>query len=676
MIRLPEIPDLQSVAVRMPQMSGAAPQARALGELGQAIAGAGEAFAAHAEKIDRVDQTAKESTFRNKLREDYANFNLELDKEQDPAARIKKTQDWLTTYKGTLDATDLSPETRQRLGVHYDEFATTARINSAQDAARLSVQRASLALNNEMESATQAGDHAGFQDALNRAQSSGILLPEKRALLEENFAKTVRHNESLAEIAHDPNAWMEANPSDKPAPGYDMGSWSNLQAHAKQQLRAVTYDVTGKIQDGIVSGNITTPEQIDQLTPELRPAARAELKTALWQQLSAADKTARATPEYQAQTVGKVSALLADYTPTSDSFDSDFVKIDSLTRTLPPGAVRDELERRVKDVRDGKQTEIKTHADSAHAALDAAFKAGRFGKPSEPEDQSVSRILNSGFLNDRAKLISLGLQPAQADGVINATNPKGDKTPAAQLAAFRSLSSIWPNRDQQVPAYAVTADGFTQAAAEAILNGDEKVRYQSPESIRADAIAKVDAQLKYGRAKTQLSQWLKVNPNASAPEIDDQVFKIAGAETRASLQSGIFDPRPTMTPSSSGDRITSYGYASDSTPDTNSSAGIGAFVSATEAQRIKDGEDTPNRLKAGDLAISRDIEAQFREAGIQPGQTVTLKLADGSTHTGRWMDRTADQYNGHKLTGRFDVYSPDGPSPMNDSRVIGWEPGK
>jgi hypothetical protein len=676
MIRLPEIPDLQQTAIRMPEMSGKFPQAAALGNLAKSIGNVGEAFAAHAEKIDRVDQAEKESTFRNKLREDYATFNLELDKEQDPAARIKKTQDWLSTYKGSLDAPDLSPETRQRLGQHYDDFATSARINSAQDAARLTVQRASLALNNEMESAMQSGDRAGFQDALSRTEASIGLLPEKRALLEQNFEKTVRHNESLAEIAHDPNAWLEANPADKPAPGYDMGSWSNLQSHAKQQLRSVTYDITGKIQDGIVSGKISTPEQIDQLTPELRPAARAELKTTLWQQLSAADKAARATPEYQAQTVGKVSALLTDYTPTSDSFDSDFVKIDALTRTLPPGAVRDELERRVKDVRDGKQTEIKTHADSAMAALDSAYKSGAFGKPPENEDQSVSRILNAGFLNDRAKLLSLGLQPAQVDSVINARNPKGDKTPAAQLAAFRALSSIWPNRDKQVPSFIVTADPFTLEAAEAILNGDEKVKYQSPESVRASAIAKVEAQMKFGRAKTELANWIKINPKATATEIDDQVFKIAGAETRSKLQSGLFDPRPTMTPASAGDRITSFGYANDSTPDTNSAAGIGAFVSAEEAQRIKNGEDTPNKLKAGDISISRDIEAQFKEAGIQPKQTVTLKLADGSTHTGRWNDRTAVTYDGRSLTGRFDIYSPDGPSKMNGSRVIGWEPAK
>jgi hypothetical protein len=664
-IRIPDTPDLARTNSAPPTMDGRSPIADSIGNLAKSIGGIAATFAAKAEQIDKVDQAGKESEVHNQLAEAYAKHQQDLARDPDPASHLTKTNAFIDSQRELLKRDGLSETTRQRLNLWYGDFSTKAKIDAGERAARLTNQRAGLQFSNEFKAAKTAGDRTAYQDTRQRALDAGLLLPEKADALDQDFEQTVRHNESLADIASDPNAWLQENPADKPAPGYDMGSWSNLQSHAKQQLRAVTYDVTGKIQDGIVSGNITTPEQIDQLTPELRPAAREELKTALFQQLSAADKAARATPEYQAQTVGKVSALLADYTPASDSFDSDFVKIDSLTRTLPPGAVRDELERRVKDVREGKQTEIKTHADSANAALDAAFKAGRFGQPGDgTAEMPVARVINDGFLTDKTKLLSLGLTEDQVNAV--ASKEKDSE----RLAAFRALAPAWSQRQN------ITADGFTAAAAEAILNEQTQVKYQSPEAIRTSAIGKVEAQMKFGRAKTQLAEWIKVNPNASATEIDDQVFKIAGAETRRALQSGIFDPRPTMTPAAAGDRITSYGYARDSTPDTNSAAGIGAFVSVAEAEKIKAGEVTPNRLQSGDLAISRDIEAQFREAGIQPGQMVRLKLADGTLHTGRWMDRTADVYNGRTLTGRFDVYSPDGPSPLNDTRVIGWEPGK
>ncbi len=117
-------------------------------------------------------------------------------------------------------------------------------------------------------------------------------------------------------------------------------------------------------------------------------------------------------------------------------------------------------------------------------------------------------------------------------------------------------------------------------------------------------------------------------------------------------------------------RSTAYGYSSDPTPDSNSSAGIGAWVPDAEAAAIRRGEPSDFRLRPGDLAVSRDIEAQFRRQGLNPGDTVTLQYGDGSTHTGRWMDRTSDT-----LSGRFDLYSPDGPPANDGSPITGFTAG-
>lgn len=128
-------------------------------------------------------------------------------------------------------------------------------------------------------------------------------------------------------------------------------------------------------------------------------------------------------------------------------------------------------------------------------------------------------------------------------------------------------------------------------------------------------------------------------------------------------------------------KITSYGYSNDETPDSNSSAGIGAFVSREEQARIKAGEMTPNRLRPGDLAVSPDIRKKFSEAGIKPGQQVTITYADGKTHTGRYMDHTADDNQAAKLglsplRGRFDIYSPDGKHPTDGSPIAAFQPAQ
>ena len=94
--------------------------------------------------------------------------------------------------------------------------------------------------------------------------------------------------------------------------------------------------------------------------------------------------------------------------------------------------------------------------------------------------------------------------------------------------------------------------------------------------------------------------------------------------------------------------ITTYGYPKDTTPDRNSANGIGAW---------------DNKLSETSMAVSRDIEAIFRAAGIKPMSKVALVLADGTTVTKTWDDRTAKTYKGKPLVGRFDFYSPSGKNP-------------
>jgi hypothetical protein len=127
----------------------------------------------------------------------------------------------------------------------------------------------------------------------------------------------------------------------------------------------------------------------------------------------------------------------------------------------------------------------------------------------------------------------------------------------------------------------------------------------------------------------------------------------------------VLPPRETSQASPpSGTRITSYGYPDDETPDTNSANGIGSFTTEADA---KAGRDAATRLRPGDIAVSPDVERALEAAGVKPRQEITVTLADGTTHRGRWMDRTADS-----LTGRIDLYSPDAKDGRSGARVVGW----
>jgi hypothetical protein len=101
--------------------------------------------------------------------------------------------------------------------------------------------------------------------------------------------------------------------------------------------------------------------------------------------------------------------------------------------------------------------------------------------------------------------------------------------------------------------------------------------------------------------------------------------------------------------------ITTYGYRGDTTPDRNSAAGIGAW---------------DNPLGPCSLAVSRDIEARFRAAGITPRSKVALVLENGQTVVKTWDDRTAKAYKGKPLVGRFDFFCPSGHNPHQDQKVV------
>jgi len=185
----------------------------------------------------------------------------------------------------------------------------------------------------------------------------------------------------------------------------------------------------------------------------------------------------------------------------------------------------------------------------------------------------------------------------------------------------------------------------------------------------------------------QMDEFFKKKPDASETEAVSHMQGLLSEPDMINFLESNFGARGDTGPTGSagtpiyfqGGKITSYGYSNDETPDSNSSAGVGSFVPDSEEQKIKSGQSSTYKLREGDLAVSPDVEESFRENGIRPGQWVTITYADGSKHTGRWMDRTANDEQAaklglKKLRGRFDIYSPKGKHSRDGSKVVSYAP--
>ncbi len=240
-----------------------------------------------------------------------------------------------------------------------------------------------------------------------------------------------------------------------------------------------------------------------------------------------------------------------------------------------------------------------------------------------------------------------------------------------------------------------------------------------------NATVKENALVKMATVELQLQTWMEANPEAtpeqaraqlatlitgnataaSAKTLLDNVSRAAAAQaTQAAKQpdGSLFpvdwkairkriDPQaapapatPTTpatpvepTPAPAKSKVTSYGYKGDEWSDPLSAMAVGSFSGTAAEKSAKLGKPHPMLLQPGDLAVSPDVERKLRDADVKPGETIELVFADGTTHRGRWMDRTANDKQARAkglppLRGRWDIYSPDGTSPLNDKPVTSF----
>jgi hypothetical protein len=179
------------------------------------------------------------------------------------------------------------------------------------------------------------------------------------------------------------------------------------------------------------------------------------------------------------------------------------------------------------------------------------------------------------------------------------------------------------------------------------------------------------------------ADWQKVvaeNPN-SAAEAEQKFWELRKIDAAKSilmkdmakkpggLLNSIWDwttgakPQASNDPGAAAGKVTSYGYEGDQYggPDAKAS-NMGAFN---------------NPLTDKSLAVSPDIQARFKEAGIKPMEPVELTLEDGTKVVRHYDDHTASDQEARKLglkplRGRFDFRSVGGKQEKDGIRVVSF----
>lgn len=664
------------VALANPQASIV--EAQAYARMGQTIQHIGARGFEVAEKVRRIDEAGKMSSLFSNMEKDAADFSLGLMKREDTEAWGKEWQEKSSAWKDKAKEAGLSPEGMAAFDERFTRWNTQRSIGFEAVAANKAVELGRARLDNSQQYHLSQRNYGAAIEDMEMARNAGLVSTPEFDKVRMTIEQRERHDGILDDINDDPRAWAEANPADKPPADYDPVKWRQLHAHADGIAREMDGAVSDEVLDGIVSNNLTRREDIEAKAANLRPLQKQKLYDALDRWNAEGAQQRRADPKNIAANVGKFYAALGDWKPDAEGEDPAGVELRMLVEELPEShPLRDKMRESMSARKSRMDGEVKTRADQGLASLKLAAERGDFGpvKPPTAKKVETRKAVADGYLQDIPKLQSLGFSQDQAESVREVAK----KDPALGQEKFNEL---WKARPQD----SVNATPFDIAVADAIRLENGSVQWDA-DIPGAEMDAHEGAARSYGEAMIEFESWIKLNPNANEKDMGTKLRELGSKSARVTPQtSGPVKSAPTrpalpdetsmndvesgsvlptrLNKLPGGARTTAFGYASDPTPDSNSSKGIGAFTTEKDAQAAK---TAPTRLKAGDIAVSPDIEKNLRELGVKPMDTITVQLADGTTKRGRWMDRTADH-----LTGRIDFYSPDGPPKNDGTKVVGW----
>ena len=540
-IQLPGANLLQSynVAANGSMKAAAAPWA-AVVDAGDDISQLGDRGAELAIKLQRVNNVKLANEMEIAMDEEYATFTQEMATNPNPDQWRDQWGKRLETLKKSHMTDQLAPEQQAVLGERYARFASKSSINIAEQATVHGIGQAKQAIGNRIEQSVRRGDSDGGIQAIQDGVSAGLwALPEAEKLTMD-FEQKMEVQTVESDMQTDPLGTL-----DRLSQKNGDGTWANftqldpnqrarLQDAAKAQKREVIGLAVDDAQDGMASGAISTPEQLERrIGGVVPPRVMEQLQGELAKRWDAKEIAKRATPEYQSETVGKVSSMLDGYSAEADDYDEKFVEMDSMVRSLPEGsAAKVELSRRLNQVRTGQFREVETAADAARQNFQQAYKDQFFGETKQK--QSLRTVLDDGFLTNPENLLKGGFSEDQAKQIAEA------KTEKERIDLFRTLHKDRPNKSKLTP--------YEREAYKAIRDGKgptTEIEWEDPDMTKK-------AERGLGDALTEFEKWLKANPDKANDQdaIDKKVYQIVSPQGLSKFQSSIIPPivLPPITP--------------------------------------------------------------------------------------------------------------------------------
>lgn len=520
---LPQLNLMTPANVGSGEISAAAMQAPA--RASQAVAGALSNVAKSAEgialQIGKARDAGQESQGRQLLRDFEGRMAKMVVEDPNQERWMPEYEKGIGQLQAELDRLDLSPNGRAEFERQVSDWQGRQQNNLMLTAARASVERDKQAVTNEVKQALDRNDRDAGVEAIKRGTGT-VFTPEQGDAMLHEFEKDIDSREIMMMADGDPTgaiARMESEDFHEMNPRVSPEKKRQLLSYAKNQLLDARGEQLDLMEVEYNKGNLTPAdvEAAEFLSDKDRQIWNKRLT-------DYNERILMATPAYQEEVVGRVSSMIADYNPEMEGFDEYFVEMDAEVRKLPPGPVKDEMNRKLNAARSGKLRDFENAADVARSNFTEAYKSQFYGQTKKR--QSLRSALDDGLLEDQAKLLRYGFDEDQAAKIA------GAKKESERLDLFRTLHKDRPNKSN--------ISAYEREVFRAIRDGKgatTDVEWEDPQAAR-------QAEQALGRDLTAFERWLKANPEKVNDEeaITKKVYEIVSPRGMSNFMDTIIPP--------------------------------------------------------------------------------------------------------------------------------------
>lgn len=556
------------------------------------------------EKLRRIDDAGKLASIFTNIEKEASDFSLGLMTRDDTDNWKQEYAEKASAWKQTGADAKLSPEGRAVFEQRFQNWDTNQSIRLATVQANKTLEMGRGRISNGMAFYEGQGNYEASRGLLQDARGAGLLnsVEHEKGVME--LANREAEYHMGEELKGDPQQVLDRIKNKQLQPGETVEMHAKMAKQAESQLRDYKLGAQEEILNGIANGTVTQDSDFKRLRGSLGDADVEALKDILAKRNDAGEKARLARPEVQAGNIGRISAALLDLQP--DDTEGQ-VALQRQLADLPTGEIKNHLNAKFSAAIKGETVEAKSYADFVMNQIDAAHKAGRFGKAVPAPKIATADLVKDGFLKDVGKIQRLGFTEGQAADIAEAAA----KDPALGQKTFIDK---WKDRDLG----SVKASEIEIAAANALRNGNATVPWSVAGGDVAAAEEDYSTEQRYGIAKMKMTEFLKLNPDAKKEQIDAKFLQITGEGIKAEAKRALVPARPgRIDPSTSalpkgGLKLSNYGYPSDTTPDSNSANGIG---------------HSNNKLIAGEsAAISKSLADRLK---LQHGDKLKIETTQG-----------------------------------------------